>query len=272
MTTETTNLRLRLPPKPKRWTYKRILSIILFLLFIGWGFSGLNYKGLANTFINGITGVIRGLMNPDIEFLTDMTIDGLPYAMIETLAIAIGGTFVSGILAIPVALLASENIVGRKRSKIGKVLIIIIRTFPEIILALIFIGIVGVGAPAGMMALAVHSVGMLAKLYSESIESMDIGVKEGVESCGGDSSEVLFRAVIPQVAPEFMSYTLFRFEINMRAAAILGLVGAGGIGVPLILATESNNDERVAIILYALIITITIVDLVSGSIRKRLTK
>ena len=268
----TTNLLAKLPPKPKKWTAKRIITIIFVVAVIAWGFSGLNYKGIANSFANGITGFIDGMLHPDIDFLTDMSIDGLPYALLETLAIAIGGTFVSGILAIPVALLASENIVGKKASKIGKIIIIIVRTFPEIILALIFIGIVGVGAPAGMLALAVHSVGMLAKLYSESIESMDIGVKEGVESCGGNSSEVLFRAVIPQVAPEFMSYTLFRFEINMRAAAILGLVGAGGIGVPLILATESNKHERVAIILYALIITITLIDLISGAVRKRLTK
>jgi phosphonate transport system permease protein len=135
---------------------------------------------------------------------------------------------------------------------------------------LIFIGIVGPGAPAGILALGVHSIGMLGKLFSESIESMDIGVKEALESCGGNSTEVLFRAVIPQVLPEFLSYTLFRFEINMRAAATLGLVGAGGIGAPLIFAIKARDWERTGIIVIVLIVTVTIIDIISSRIRKKL--
>lgn len=176
----------------------------------------------------------------------------------------------SGVLAIPFALIASQNIVGKRVSKVGKFIITMIRTFPELILALIFIGIVGPGAPAGILALGVHSIGMLGKLYSESIESMDIGVKEALESCGGNNMEILFRAVLPQVLPEFLSYTLFRFEINMRAASTLGLVGAGGIGASLIFAIRGRFWERVAIIVIALIVTVTVIDIISSSIRKKL--
>ena len=203
-------------------------------------------------------------------YATNSTIDGLPYAILETIAIAISGTFVSAIISIPFALLASQNIVGQKVSKIGKLIVTMIRTFPELILALIFISVVGPGAPAGILALGIHSIGMLAKLFSESIESMDLGVKEALESCGGNYFEVLFRAVLPQVSPELISYTLYRFEINMRAASTLGLVGAGGIGAPLIFAIRSRSWSRAAIIIIVLIITVTIIDQISGRIRKKL--
>ena len=264
------NILKELPVKPASNFIKRtIVGIALIALFI-WALDGLNYKGLMDTAEGTFLAMIRGILNPDMDYLTNYTIDGLPYAILETIAIAISGTFVSGILAIPFALLASENIVGKRISRVGKILITMIRTFPEIILALIFISVVGPGAPAGILALGIHSIGMLGKLFSESIESMDIGVKEAVESCGGNNSEILFRAVIPQVAPEFLSYTLFRFEINMRAASTLGLVGAGGIGAPLIFAIRNRNWERTSLIVFVLIITVSIIDIISSKIRKKL--
>ncbi|MDT8336746.1 MAG: phosphonate ABC transporter, permease protein PhnE [Candidatus Izemoplasmatales bacterium] len=259
-----------IPDKPKSNAVRRILIFVIVFSLISWGFTGLGWNGIMPSATGTIIGMWNGIIHPDVDYLTNWTVDGLPYAVVETIAIAISGTFVSGVLAIPFALLASQNIVGQKVSKIGKFIITMIRTFPELILALIFIGIVGPGAPAGILALGVHSIGMLGKLYSESIESMDIGVKEALESCGGNNMEVLFRAVIPQVAPEFLSYTLFRFEINMRAAATLGLVGAGGIGAPLIFAIRGRFWERAGIIVIVLIITVTIIDFISGRIRKKL--
>ncbi|XMB72113.1 phosphonate ABC transporter, permease protein PhnE [Mycoplasmatota bacterium WC30] len=264
------NILKKLPNKPRENSLKKTLIYIVVISIMIWAFSGLNYRGIMSTAGGTIVGMWNGLLSPDFAFLTNMTIDGLPYAIVETIAIAICGTFISGILAIPFALLASQNIVGEKTARVGKFIITMIRTFPELILALIFISVVGPGAPAGILALGVHSVGMLGKLYSESIESMDIGVKEGIESCGGNAGEILFRAVLPQVAPELLSYTLFRFEINMRAASILGLVGAGGIGAPLIFAIRSRRWDRTAIIVFVLIITVTIIDLISSSIRKKL--
>ena len=258
------------PIKPKANSIKKTIIFIIVLSLIIWAFDGVNYNGLMPSATGTIIGMWNGILHPDVSYLTDWSIDGLPYAIVETIAIAISGTFVSGVLAIPFALLASQNIVGKRVSKVGKFIITMIRTFPELILALIFIGIVGPGAPAGILALGVHSIGMLGKLFSESIESMDIGVKEALESCGGNSAEVLFRAVIPQVLPEFLSYTLFRFEINMRAAATLGLVGAGGIGAPLIFAIKARDWERTGIIVIVLIITVTIIDIISSKIRKKL--
>jgi len=264
------NIEYTIPQKPKQNSIIKTLIFIAVISLILWGFQGLNYQGIMSTAQGTIGGMFKGLMNPDIDYLFNQTIDGLPYAILETIAIAISGTFVSGILAIPVALMASQNIVGERYAKIGKFFITMVRTFPELILALIFISVVGPGAPAGVLALGIHSIGMLGKLFSEAIESMDIGVKEAIESCGGNSFEVLFRAVLPQVAPEFLSYTLFRFEINMRAASTLGLVGAGGIGAPLIFSIWGRKWDRTFIILLALIVTVTIIDAISSRIRKKL--
>lgn len=261
---------INLPKKPRESKLRKTLIYIIIFSLIIWSFDSLNYQGVMITARGTIQGMISGFLNPDIAYLTNTTVDGLPYAILETIAIAISGTFISGILAIPFALLASRNIVGDRTSKIGKFIITMIRTFPELILALVLISVVGPGAPAGILALGIHSIGMLGKLYSEAIESMDIGVKEALESCGGNKMEVLFRAVLPQVAPEFLSYTLFRFEINMRAASTLGLVGAGGIGAPLIFAIRARGWERAFTIVIVLIITVTIIDFISGRIRKKL--
>lgn len=260
------------PHKKEKGRLIRILGYIIFISLLIWSFQTLNYRGIAITAQGTINGMFRGILNPDIAYLTNLTIDGLPYAILETLAIAIAGTFISGILAVPFSIIAAQNIVGVKTARVGKFIITMIRTFPELILALIFIAIVGPGAPAGILALGIHSIGMLGKLYSEAIESMDIGVKEAIESVGGNKIEVLFRAILPQIAPEFMSYTLFRFEINMRAASTLGLVGAGGIGAPLLFAIRSRAWDRTFTIVLLLIVTVTIIDFISGKIRKNLVK
>ncbi len=248
----------------------RVVNYGGLIVLILWGMAGIPYKGVMATARGTMASLVQGIFHPDMAYLTNTTIDGLPYAVLETIAIAISGTFVSAVISIPFALLASQNIVGRRVSLIGKFIVTMIRTFPELILALIFISVVGPGAPAGILALGIHSIGMLGKLFSEAIESMDTGVKEALESCGGNRGEVLFRAVLPQVSPELISYTLYRFEINMRAASTLGLVGAGGIGAPLIFAIRTRSWSRAMIIVLVLIVTVSLIDMISSRVRKKL--
>lgn len=260
---------VRRPLEPWKILYRLVNYGGLAALVI-WGSLGIEYLGIMQTAKGTMAAMARGFIRPDLAYLANMTRDGLPYAVVETLAISIAGTFVSALLSIPVALLASRNIVGRRLSTVGKTIVTAVRTFPELILALIFISVVGPGAPAGILAIGIHSIGMLAKLFSEAIESMDMGVKEALDSCGATPMEVLFRALLPEVAPEFMSYTLYRFEINMRAAATLGLVGAGGIGAPLIFSIRGRVWDRVGIMVIVLILVVTVIDLISGTIRKKL--
>ncbi|MNI59617.1 Phosphate-import permease protein PhnE [compost metagenome] len=146
----------------------------------------------------------------------------------------------------------------------------VIRTFPEIVMAILFIKAVGPGSFAGVLALGLHSVGMLGKLFAEEVENMDSGQTEALLACGASKLQILWFAVIPQVLPGFLSYTLYRFEINLRSATILGVIGAGGIGTPLIFALSSRNWDRVGIILLGIIVMITLIDMISGAIRKKL--
>ena len=243
---------------------------LLFLVLIIWSLGGVNYEGLVKGSGNSVSNLFKGFLTPDIEYLKKFDIDGLPYAVLETLAIAVGGTFFSALISLPFALLASQNIVGKNVSKIGKIIITVIRTFPEMILAIIFIKIVGPGAFAGVLALGFHSIGMLGKLFSEAIESMDMGPSEALDAVGATPFKKLINAVLPTVMPDLLSYTLYRFEINTRAATTLGIVGAGGIGFPLLTSIGSYNWSRVSIILITMIITVVIVDALSGTIRKRL--
>lgn len=191
--------------------------------------------------------------------------------MLETLAISILGTFISTFLCIPFAFWAAVNMSkGKVISGSGKLMLSFIRTFPEIIMALLFIKAVGPGSFAGVLALGLHSVGMLGKLFADEIENIDNGPLEALISSGASRMQVLWFAVLPQVLPGFLSYTLYRFEINVRSATILGVIGAGGIGTPLIFALSSRNWDRVGIILLGIIAMITIIDLISGKIRKKL--
>ncbi len=257
-------------PAPKQQTVRNgLIAGAVILLFL-WGLSGVQYKGIMETAKGTMLAMLRGILKPDLGYLSNMTIDGLPYAILETIAIAIAGTFLSGLISVPFALLASQNIVGQNISKVGKFIITTIRIFPELVLAIICIKIVGPGAMAGVLALGIHSIGMLGKLYSEAIESMDMGPPEALDASGATAFQKLQLAVIPTVLPELMGYTLYRFEINMRAASTLGIVGAGGIGAPLLFAIGSRAWDRVAIIVMVLIVTVLIIDAVSGAIRKRI--
>ena len=159
---------------------------------------------------------------------------------------------------------------GHTLSGTGKFVLSFIRTFPELVMAIMFIKAVGPGSFAGVLALGLHSIGMLGKLFSEEIENMDLGPTEALVATGANRFQVLWFAVIPQVIPGFLSYTLYRFEINVRSAAILGVIGAGGIGTPLIFALTSRDWNRVGIILLGIIVMVTIIDLISGYLRKKI--
>jgi len=143
------------------------------------------------------------------------------------------------------------------------------RGVPEILYALIFVYAFGVGPLAGILAIAVHTVGALGKLFSEVNENIDHGPIEGVRAAGGNWFEAMGLAVVPQVLPNFTSYALLRFEINVRASAIVGFVGAGGIGQELYYVISFNYHEEVSAILLLMVLTVTAIDLVSERLRHR---
>ena len=241
------------------------------LIVIVWAFYGLEFDGIKPTAVQITKAIFRGLLNPDWGYVYLPEGEDLLRGLIDTASIALLGTVISAFLCIPFAFWAA-NVKGKARyaTGSGKFVLSLIRTFPEIVMAIIFIKAVGPGSYAGALALGVHSIGMLGKLYSEAVENMERGSSEALMACGANKLQTLWFAVLPQVLPDFFSFALYRFEINIRSAAILGVVGAGGIGTPLIFALDARNWSRVGIILLGIIVMVTIIDLISGYIRKRL--
>lgn len=251
-----------------QWFFWGILIIVLYW----WSFSGISFDGIQSSAAEVTRSIAQGLTHPDWSYVYDGSGEDLVSLLVQTLAIAFLGTFISALLSVPFAFWAARN--QKKgfsaRSTSGKVMLTFIRTFPEIVLAIMFIKAVGPGSFAGVLAVSIHSIGMLGKLFSESIENMDFGPSEAIVSAGGNRTQTLMLATIPTILPQFMSYTLYRFEIAVRSASILGMVGAGGIGTPLIFAIQTRSWSRVGIILLGIIIMVTLIDFTSGWLRKRL--
>lgn len=208
--------------------------------------------------------IIKLMFSPDWKYTPSLV-----GKLLETVEMALLGTMLAAVLAIPFGFLAARNM-GKRLSGLGKFLLNAIRAFPEIILAIIFIKGVGPGPLAGIMAMGIHSIGMLGKLYAESVEAIDRGPTEAMLSVGANRIQQIWFGVVPQVLPEFSSFALYRFEINSRAATILGVVGAGGIGTDLIFAIQQRVWSRVGIILLGIIVVVTVIDLGSGWLRKKL--
>ena len=147
-----------------------------------------------------------------------------------------------------------------------------IRTIPSFIYALLFIPVVGLGSSAGVMALGFESIGMIAKLFIEAIEDLDMGVIEAMDAAGATTFQKIRFGVLPQLLPDLYSILLYRLDMNLRDAAILGLVGAGGIGAPLSFAMSGYKWSSVGAILLGLLVLIIFVELISSRIRKKLAK
>lgn len=190
--------------------------------------------------------------------------------MIVTVQIAIWGTFIAVFSAIPFGLLSARNVAPNWVVQPVRRLMDVFRSINELIIALVFIAAVGLGPLAGVMALAVHTTGVLAKLFSEAVEAIDNGPVEGVRATGAMPLHEVIWAVIPQVAPLWTSFGLYRFESNARSATVLGLIGAGGIGQILFEAVRAFDYQRTAAIVIVIVVAVSAIDLLSQLLRKRL--
>jgi len=192
-------------------------------------------------------------------------------ALLESIQIAWMGTIIAAVLSLPLALLGARTLFPRI-ARLVKLISATARAFPEILLAIYFVPIVGLGAFAGALAIGISSVGMLTKLGSEVVESIDMGPVEAVQAAGGSRLLALRYAVIPQVLPEIIAHWLFRFELNIRASAVLGVVGAGGVGGVLLNTLRYRHFEKAAAVLLLTILVVLIIDMASGAIRRRLLR
>jgi len=189
----------------------------------------------------------------------------------ETVLISYVGTLAGAILAFALNFLAAENTSPAPWLRFAiKRLMEFCRTVPDIVFALIFVIAFGLGPMAGVLAIMIHSVGALGKLYSEIVENIDMKPVEGVRSTGASWLSCMRFAVVPQVAAGFASYTLLRFEINVRGASVMGFVGAGGIGQELVVAVRKFYYSDVSAILLMIIISVFVIDIGTGWARGRL--
>lgn len=189
----------------------------------------------------------------------------------ETLLIAYLGTFVGAVIAFFVCFYASANINRNSATRFAaRRLLEFCRTVPDIVFALIFVIAFGLGPMAGVLALTIHTVGALGKLFAEVVENIDMKPLEGVEAAGASKVQIVRFAALPQVWSGFASYTLLRFEINVRGAGVMGFVGAGGIGQEFLVAIRNFYYTDVSAILLMIIATVITIDLVTERLRHRL--
>ncbi|WP_379971192.1 phosphonate ABC transporter, permease protein PhnE [Ectobacillus sp. sgz5001026] len=258
-----TTKKLPTPPSKLKHTFT---AILLLLLFFG---SGIQVDASLSKLIDGLPNMLdllKQMVPPDWNYFSKIT-----SAMLDTLRMAILGTTFGAILAVPLSLLAANNIVS---SPIlygsARFLLNLIRTVPDILLAAIFVAIFGIGSLPGILALTAFSVGLIAKLLYEAIEAIDKGPLEAMTAVGANKIQWIFYAIIPQITAQFISFVLYTFEVNVRAAAVLGLVGAGGIG----LYYEQTlgflqYQQTSSIIIYTLVIVL-LIDYVSTSLQEKL--
>lgn len=189
----------------------------------------------------------------------------------ETLLMAYLGTLLGGIGGFALCFLAAGNLVkSRALGFLAKRALEIFRTVPEVVFALIFVIAFGLGPMVGVMAIAIHTVGALGKLFSEVVENIDMRPVEGLSASGASWVETVRFAVLPQVLSNFASYALLRFEINVRGAGVMGFVGAGGIGQEFLVAIRNFYYADVSAILVLIILTVFCIDLATERVRHRL--
>jgi len=190
--------------------------------------------------------------------------------ILESLYVAWIGTIIGALFSFPLAFLAATNMAPRWVSTPVRAVLSGIRAFPELVLAIMFIPALGLGPYPGALAIGVHSIGTLGKLSSEVIEGIDEGPLEAIKAAGGTRMQVIRMGVLPQAMPNILAYWIYRFEINIRASAVLGVIGAGGVGNELVQRLVRREMPAAGTVLILTVATVLVIDTISGAVRRRI--
>lgn len=244
----------------------------LLIITLVYSFINLDYSNLINLQFNNLWHIFTGLLQPDLSYVYDGTGEDLVHLMFQTVVIAFYGTFIGSVLSIPFILLSAKSTWGRFQifPLAMRGLLNLMRSVPALIYAILFVRVVGPGPFAGALALGVQLIGMLGKLVSEELDRVDGTPIEAMHAVGASNVQAFQYSRLPQVLPIAASHILNHFEINVRSATTLGLVGAGGIGAPIIFALQQRNWPRVSVILLAIILVVVVIDFFSSRIRQKL--
>lgn len=270
-----------------RLSWRNAAVALLFFVFLVWSYRGADIDLLqlfSRDSFGQILAYIKKLVPPD--FSPNVLQEAMK-GTIETFAISFMGTLLAVGIALSVVFFAARNLIysgllyemepkqGWKRLArmvpylAAKSLLNILRTIPEMVWALIFVFLVGLGPFPGVLALGVHTGGVLGKLFGEVLEDVDFQPIESLQSTGASRLQILFYGILPQVLPQFISYTLYRWEVNIRVAAVLGLVGAGGLGQRIHIAISLFLENQLLTLILAVYVLVTVVDYLSAYLRRK---
>lgn len=214
----------------------------------------------------------KGIFTPNWSEVFDMSKTGVPYLLLETFCIAFLGTLFGTILSIPFAFFSARNITNYTCSLIGLTVISIIRAFPSFLYGMIFVKIVGTGAFAGVLTMTISSMGMLTKLLIEAIEDMDKGVLEALDAAGCNTYQKIRYGIIPQLSSNIVSTIIYRLDINIKNASILGIVGAGGIGYELLASISGKRWHTTGAYLLGIVVLTISFEYFSTKLRSKLAR
>ncbi len=255
--------------RPRKWVLY-LAIVLLIVIMVGWSASDIKFTGLTVTGTEVAKGVLHGVFSPDKALLFGTSDTDVPYLLLQTIAIALLGTLIGAVLAIPFAFLASFNIMPKPVAYAVRVLILMIRTIPSIVWALMWIRVTGPGAACGVITQSICSIGMISKMYITAIEDLDTHILESLDAMGCTPFQKIRYGVIPQLTASFISTTIYRFDINLKDATTLGIVGAGGIGASLVQCLNSRRWAMVGAFVWGLMVLVLIIELVSTRIRRKL--
>jgi phosphonate transport system permease protein len=235
----------------------------------------INYAFYVPEYAPNSYGISVAVTTPQFGFRPTQTLALCVRLMIETLFLALMGTTLSLIFTLPLSFLGAKNLMGG--SRVGgavyyatRTLFNLLRSIEVVIVVTIMAVVVGIGSFAGVLAIVVHSIGALGKLYSEAIESIDHGPIEAISATGATPMQVIRYAVIPQIVPQFLSFTLYRLDINVRMSTIVGLVGGGGIGFILTQYINLLQWSQAGTAIWLIAIVVTAIDYLSAWLREQI--
>jgi phosphonate transport system permease protein len=253
------------PAKTKKQvTIVGLIILIMYLFSMFW---------TQREMVGGFAGAI-GNMYRVIEKFFPPNFDILPAIMnplFQTIQMAIIATTIAAIITVPLAILSAQNVTTFKPLYVGtRTLLNLLRTIPDLVLAVIFVGLFGIGIFPGILALIVFSLGILAKLISETIESVDMNPLEAMRASGANTLQMIYYGLVPQIAPQYTSLVLYVFEINIRASVVLGYVGAGGIGLVLNQQIGFYNYPNAMAVIIMIFVVVLVIEYVSNKLREAL--
>lgn len=258
--------------QPPMWVVNLVFVAIFLGIFIYFGIeTGLFHPSHGSS--SNLQLFFKGLFVPDYDlffgtgrYAFDQSV---LYLCLQTFGIAFVGTLFSAILSVPFGFFASKKLFGNW-SYISMILLIVIRTIPEIVFCFIMVRITGFTPLTGVVVLSIQSIGMIGKMYSDNLDSIDMTFLEALDAAGASALSKIRIGVLPQVFPNFMSTILYRFDLNLRTASILGLVGAGDMGRLILTYSRNANWPQLGALIWGLLVLVLVVDFLSTTIRKKL--